>query len=523
MKKIIKSKYLIGLFFALFFLYGIIAFNDYGISCDEPIESKTSSINFEYMVSNVVNLFAPGTFEVPDLENYSDNMYGMAIRVPIEVLSVIFHLQGRDYYLAYHFYVFLLFFTALIMLYRLLIKLKITPVIAMIGVIMLVFSPRILAESFYNIKDSVFLSLFIMNLFWGFKLMDKSSIKNGIIFCIISAFTINTRFLGGVVFISIVLLILLRTWNSSRKKAIVQMLLLCFFAFLCYVLMTPYTWSNPIIKSIDIVRKFSSYPWIGSVLFNGKLIASDSLPWYYLIEWILISTPIVYSVFCVIGLFLTCREVLINRKKIIHNSELLFKGFLVFLLIFVLMADAFLQPIKYDEWRHFRFLYSIIIIMATLAIDKLMSSGPKLKIVTAVLLLMGILNTGVWMFHNHPYEYAYFNPLMRSNVEENFEKDYWGLSIYDAVQEVLALEATNDNISIDFVPQVTMGFLLEEDRARINTSDTHAAEYLIGIYHAEKGSEFNDRYEEAGYTMISSIKVDGFKICSTWKKNNVTE
>ena len=44
-----------------------------------------------------------------------------------------------------------------------------------------------------------------------------------------------------------------------------------------------------------------SYPWRGYMLYMGKLEFSERLPWHYVPVWMLVTIPLLYSVFFIAG------------------------------------------------------------------------------------------------------------------------------------------------------------------------------------------------------------------------------
>jgi len=66
----------------------------------------------------------------------------------------------------------------------------------LIGSIILVLSPRIFANSFYNNKDLVFLSFFIISSFYAIKFINNQNLKNSFYFSIFAALSIDVRILG---------------------------------------------------------------------------------------------------------------------------------------------------------------------------------------------------------------------------------------------------------------------------------------------------------------------------------------
>ena len=62
----------------------------------------------------------------------------------------------------------------------------------------------------------------------------------------------------------------------------------------------------------------SKFDWGGSVLYMGNTIEAKNLPWHYLPVYILITTPIFYSVLVFIGIMFM---ILNLRKRILFYRE----------------------------------------------------------------------------------------------------------------------------------------------------------------------------------------------------------
>lgn len=152
--------------FILFLFYGFKAYNDYGLSWDEPIERESSLVTWKYLhpedgtlVTDSVNFNM-----LPELHDYHYRYYGTAAQLPLVLAESLtdFTMSLHDVYLMRHLYVFLLFFCAAFCFYRLCRCLTKNDWLAFMGVLFFILTPRILADSFYNIKDSLTLSLYLI-------------------------------------------------------------------------------------------------------------------------------------------------------------------------------------------------------------------------------------------------------------------------------------------------------------------------------------------------------------------------
>lgn len=214
MTSIIEKK---GLFitivvFLLFFTIGILVYDDYGLSTDEPTERYTGFVNLKYIISK---LFGSESLtgklaRYPDLESYNDNKYGMIIQMPVVLLEYLtkFSLDSRTVYKIRHLWVFLNFYTATFCFFLLIKKRFENWLLAIIGSIFLILSPRIFADAFYNIKDLMFFAWFIISLFFCFQFFSSPTLLNSLFLSIVISISANIRVIGFIILIFSILYII---------------------------------------------------------------------------------------------------------------------------------------------------------------------------------------------------------------------------------------------------------------------------------------------------------------------------
>lgn len=529
-------------FFILVFVLGLLIVGDYGISFDEGMERSTTNINALYVIGLLKQVLGKSVDYMPDLANYHDGIYGVAVRLPLVALEVISD-SPRFYFVASHYYIFLLFFISLICLYNICRKCKFTDGFALLTVILYVVSPRILAEACYNIKDSIFASMFLMNMLSGMCYLEAEGKKEKwhfILFAFLSALTINTRFIGGAVFGLFLILKVMKYFagiephkKGNLTKMILQTLVMIVLCVILFIAMTPYTWSDPIGHTLDIVKSFSNYVVYSSpVMLNGRNYATTELPWYYLTEFMTITTPTMYTLGAVFGIGLSLYFIYrVVRREFITNMigaltrdyAVLYRCVLTCLVVGVLLADMILTPAKYDEWRHFRFLYPYILMQTTIGYswiyDKIINR-QKLRYIPIIAIGISIIMTAGWMIKNHPYQYTYYNPLVRGVIADNFEKDYWAVANYESIQYILANDDT-EVIDMFFTPSVTQMFLTDEEAARVHLveqDEKDTAEYVLETYRYDTQTNIRNSYLENGYDVYRDVMVDGYIINTIYKK-----
>lgn len=532
MKNILKSNIVIILFFAVFLLYGLVAFNDYNISPDEGIERTTGLINYKYAFPED----AKGTMgtvdfsSLPDLLDWRDRYYGSAAQyIPLLAERVFgFEMEYHRVIQIRHLFTFLLFWLASVVFFFLGKLLGTKKEFAFIGTVMLVLSPRILADSFYNIKDSVFLSLVVINLYSGILFIKKPGILRGLLLSFISAVCVNVRVLGG----EVIFLCLLFALFSRRKST--ELLRSagygCFTAVACllfYMAITPVTWYNLIDAVKGILLTFSNYTsWTGYNYFAGEALRAWELPWYYIPLWILATTPEIYLVLSAVGIL----------KWVRKNDEHRYGRLVVLLYVLIPLGYAVLRrPSLYNGWRHFYFVYPGLILFAAWGVqffwEKILNQRWG-KIVVCSVMGLSFLYLGAWVFKNHPFECVYFNTAFRQYAAGNLEKDYWEM----AQEEALKWIAENDSRpsiavrggSVEYLPEGQM------KNRFVGTTQWNEADYVIYSNVSVRESErfdglflaamAGDRdYEFDGFELydeVHRIEVDGICICKIYKRTH---
>ena len=115
---------------------------------------------------------------IPNLHTDYRKTYGVLFDLPLAFIEHYFIDDIKNVFYVRHFLTFLIFFISTIYFYYLVkINLK-KSYIALIGVLILVTTPRIFSHSFYNSKDILFLSFLIIASFYSLKLIKKFEFKH---------------------------------------------------------------------------------------------------------------------------------------------------------------------------------------------------------------------------------------------------------------------------------------------------------------------------------------------------------
>jgi len=516
------------IFFLLYFALGVSIYKDYGISWDEPWHREIASVSAKYMASIFMPDFQPPEFaSLPALATYPMKQYGIVFDFPMYVADNLLGYNGtmpEAYYLR-HLCAFLLFYVSVFFFYLIVRNRFDSRALGLTGCLFLILSPRIFAESFYS-KDIVFLSLFIISIYFFLRYLHKKTIVNSLLFALATALVVDQRITA--IFIPFLAVFVTcmdeikmgQMFNQLPKRLLPLFIYLVSFSFFM-VLFWPYLWENPVRNLMDAVVSMSRFAADYEILYRGEFIKSTTVPWHYIPVWILITTPILYTFFFFLGTFLTIKEMIKNGIKI-YTSDRERHNFLVMLLFAVpLTAVIVLNSTLYDGWRHMYFIYAPFLLMVMTGFAwltgmiKEVRSGRERRAAffIAAVIVVCLVSTFYQMVRYHPFQNVYFNRLAGNNVGRNFELDYWGLSFRRGLEYIVK----NDNRPViglaanAIIPMINNSvFLDKQDIGRLRLADIHQADYFLTNYrwHPQPYQSANEVY---------SVSVDNLKIMSVFK------
>jgi tetratricopeptide (TPR) repeat protein len=181
----------------------------------------------------------------------------------------------------------------------------------------------------------------------------------------------------------------------------------------------PYGLIGPFSNPFETLSVSSKFPATIRMLFDGQMIMSTEIPWYYIPKWIYITAPL----FALIGAVASFFIIPAYRK----DGKLLLV-FVYFTLAFPVFYIIYKKAVLYDGMRHMYFVYPSIVILAGLAFDYFIKSQQKnIKYAVVAIALVLVALPARFMFANHPNEAVYFNELIGGikGAYGNFETDYY--------------------------------------------------------------------------------------------------
>lgn len=329
-----------------------------------------------------------------------------------------------------------------------------------IVILLFTLSPTFLGHAQNNLKDIPFALSYISAIFFTLRFLfreNKSKFCDAILLTASIAFSISIR-PGGLLLICylffFLFLFFIYKYHTNKqldlllfRKKLIQTLVITVAAWIFSLILWPFAQLNPILNVWKSVEVMTQYPTTLKQLFEGKVEWSDFMPWYYLPKYMAITIPLI--VFAGLATFV------VLSKKIINAENLLKYGFLIFSILFPVVFVIYEKSNLYGSWRHFLFVYPVIILFAAIGFSYLIKYFKNKYAIIAILLFALILafHPVKFMIWNHPYYYLYYNPLAGgiSGAYGKYETDYYYHTIRGGSEWLVKYLANNkqeDSIKI---------------------------------------------------------------------------
>lgn len=527
------------LFIGLLIL-GLQIHRDYGVSFDEPAQRLigVTNLNFvahKFNISSIIN--NPSLSQFPSrLDQITDRDYGVVFELPAALMEHLLSLNDEhEIYFARHLLTFLFFFAGAIAIYRMTVRRFEDWRIGILAITFLILSPRIFADSFYNDKDLVFLSMIAIAMNTTITFIVKPNLKTALINGLSCGLAIDTRIMAVIILILTAGIFLIKTFKFeiSIQKATLYLSVFFISCAATTVLFWPFLWEAPLdnfIQAFQNMAKFRHNPYL---IFMGESIRASDLPWYYIPLWIGITTPILYLVLFFLGVFAII-GLLIKNKIMLWSTDQELQD-LVFLAIFFgpIVAVIFFNSILYNGWRHLYFIYPAFIL---LSIRGLLFASNYLKrysfarIVSIFLVSLSCIHTAYWMIKHHPLQNLYFNKLS-GDWNRNYEVDYWGLANRTALNKILKDAGETSLVSIwpglgsswpggwqlPFYPNLIIFSQSEQSRILSARSKTDA-QYILSSLQNSEPNQPRAYAVDYRYILIDQILIDNQFVLYIYKK-----
>jgi len=312
-----------------------------------------------------------------------------------------------------------------------------------LALVLLASWPQFFGQSMNNPKDIPFALTYILTIYFLVKLVSelpRPSTRTWAMSAVSIALAINIR-VGGLLLIGMLFAFVIGTYIlSTEKRKLInttnsfgylfkRLIFVALAGYFGGLIFWPYGLMGPMSNPFIALKEQTNFAMGIGMLFEGKVITSKEIPWYYIPKWLEITTPLVILIAALAQLALWY----FSRKKFSSTVTLL----IIFATLFPWTYAAYQQSPLYDGLRQFLFMIPLIAVLASLTWSFLIT-GLNQKIVSyiaAVAFVIGIAFPLRFAFANHPNEYVYFNEMIGGikGAYGKFETDYYMNSVRKTV------------------------------------------------------------------------------------------
>ncbi|RTQ47527.1 hypothetical protein EJV47_19100 [Hymenobacter gummosus] len=526
------GRWLVPAFFLGVLLLGLAVYRDYGVSWDEPVDRLNGAVNAKYVAERLAPELARRQANyalIPRLMDYPDQDHGVVFELPSALLLKALGLQEpQQAYHARHLMIFLLYWGGLLAFYGLA-RLRFRDWrLALLGTAVLLLSPRLFADAFYNAKDGLFLAFFTVGMYTLARLLRRPTAGRALGHALATGATIALR-VNGVLLVPLTLLGL-GLWlgrqrgRGGARAALVLGLWLAGSAVVT-VACWPFLWEQPGAHLLQAFRNFSQFSrGAGSVLTGGGWVPARELPWYYAPQWLLITTPLAYTAGFGLGAACWLMRYLPRLRRVLRT----YAGSLDVLtgawLLGPLVAVVLFGSVLYDGWRHLYFIYPAFVLAGLHGVQGLLRwrrqwrrpARRQLALAALAALALGALEPLWRIWRDHPHQQVYFSLLSPATIEAGYERDYWALSYRTGLEWILAHDPR---------PLITVGSYRPEpiynnlqilppaQRQRLQQRYRGQAEYFISNYRWHP-----ETYADSVGREVYQLRVNGLKVLSVFRR-----
>lgn len=389
---------------------------------------------------------------------------------------------------------------------------------AILSLVFLFLSPRFLGHSLMNPKDIPFAAGYIMALYYMLRLFrnfEKPSWKSALGVVAGIGLAMGTR-AGGMLLIAYLMMLagldfwvrygLTSVFTEGKKtlRYVAWVLGIALAGYLLAVLFWPWAMQAPFKNPFEALGEFSKLGVKIRVLFKGENVMSNQTSWDYPLQWMWRTIPL----FTLVGMV----GAVVWMRRLFKEHDVLAVFMLFFASIFPVAYVIYKDSILHDGWRHLLFVYPPMVVLAALfwlKAEALLQKNKAGKYAIYAILGLMAAEPALFIVRNHQYPYVYFNTLSGgiSGAFGNFETDYWGVSMKQAVEKL------EDS-----------GILKEGMTDTVTLASSYS--YLLQVYTTKKYGphvkvlyqRFNNRYERPwDYGIFPSRYIKGPHLrAGTW-------
>lgn len=511
----VYQKILLAVFFIVIIFQGVIIHDDIGVSWDEPEQRKIGYTFYDYIFNDDETLnTSPYQF------------YGAFVETSLVIAENVFNAEtSAEIFRLRHLILHLFFVFGLFGFFLLVYKLFGNYYLALLGVVILILSPRIFAHSFMNSKDTPLMVMFIWALLSLYNLAKNLNIKNLIIHSFVTALLINIRITGFVFPLLTIAYFFVDVFKQdfNLKKYLKYLALYTVLSFVFLLIIWPALWNKPFASFAHAIYRMAWFPFSLDIFYGGEFYKCKELPWHYLFGMFVKTTPVFYLLLFLGGIIEFIRDLFKNFNIILENRKYRFAAINADFSIGFILVLIILNSCVYDSWRHVQFLYPSFLITGLYFLNSLLQYSKENKIFRYLFIaftVIPLLFIAIDMYKLHPNNQVYFNSFVKTgnnNIRKNYEMDYWGVSQYQGLKYIIENDSSeaikiksnlmvgnNAKLLFDEATQqpliITDGFTFEESDYFITNYRWHPEDYNI------ENKVFSLKYKGNEYLTVYKLK-----------------
>jgi Dolichyl-phosphate-mannose-protein mannosyltransferase len=373
--------------------------------------------------------------------------------------------------------------------------------IGLIAAVLLTFNPLWLGYIFINIKDIPFATALLAASYHALWIQGREDQPNWLSWASLAIWSglLATTKILGLPMLGIVVFILLAALLFERRELQVRVIAVraagvaaavVLGTIACALLFWPQLFLYAPSQTLAVLLDFMDFSgWQGAVLLNGATYAYDQVPRYYVVTYLLISTPL----FPLVLFFLAV-------PVAIWSGRFSVLGLVAVPLAFVLV-QAITHSTVYNGARHFLFIIPFMMAAAAFPLAAFVTGKwPAWARAGGAVALLGFIGASSFsMIKLFPYQYSSYNSLVGGieGAQGRFYIDVWRSGHREALR-LLANSTSPGNV----YPVYSCGSLMNyvEYRQFRPVRDPHQAVYIIALPRGCPVSRFQ------GFRTVAEVK-----------------
>ena len=411
--------------------------------------------------------------------------YGVAFELPLLFIELAMGLEDyRSVHLTRHILSHLFFLAGGWFCYLLAHRMGGSRLVALAAMLLFLLHPRLYAHSFFNTKDTPFLSMFMITLFLTHRAFRKDDCAAFLSCGLAVGLLTNIRILGVMLFAAVLglrLLDLIQAADGRTRKHILSTagLFTAASALILYATW-PYLWSDPFGHFAEAFLRMADHPQTISAPFQGEWVVGK-VPPHYAPTWLAITTPPLTLLLGGIGLLAAVRRTAAQPGAILRNGALRFEMLLVACLTLPVAAVVAFDSSLYHGWRQMYFLHAPLVLLAGAGLQRLTAvpCHAALRTCACALAAGGLASAAASLILLHPNQALHFNFLVDRQTPERlrsqYTMDYYETTFRQGLEHLLD-RRPGEQVRVDMAfGELHASILPPSERRRVRAgSDQHA-------------------------------------------------